>query len=194
MSEIQLWDREKALDISNSVIDTIRAYCHDIISVGGIRRQKDKVHDIDIVAWIDDHFTVSTILGNNYKKLKSEKTKYSMFIDDMKVEIYVALTERQYEVLKLVRTGSNMFNQTLCKSALDKDMALRYSYKEGLCGLYGAASNWDKEEGRFKYFVNPMRKIAYKEDEIIMTILNNKDFLDPKNRNLGYEEDYENEI
>lgn len=117
-----------------------------------------------------------------------------MVVDGINVELFVAVTDRQYEVLKLVRTGSHSFNQNLCKSANDKGMALRYSYKEGLCGLYGAAKNWSKEDERFMLYVNPMRKIAYKEEDIIMKVLHDETFLDPTKRNLGYEEDYETEI
>lgn len=189
-----LFDRQKALDIANSVVDTIKEYCNEIIVCGGIRRGIPEVHDVDIVAYPDDHFSVSIALGNTFPKLKSSKTRYEMKLEDMKVEVYVAMTERQYEVLKLVRTGSYGFITNLTKSANDKQMTLRYSYKEGLCGLYGGAWAYDKIEGRKKFFVNPMRKVAYKENDIIMAVLGEEMYLDPKSRNIGYEQDYENDL
>ena len=190
----ELVERSTALDVAYAVYDKIQPFCDNVVVVGGLRRGIAQVHDIDLVAMPNDYFGMSILLGNDYKGVKSEKTRYQFKVDGILVEIYLAKTERQFEVLKLVRTGSNTFNQNLCRTALDKNMALRYSYKEGLCGLYGAASNWDNEEKRYKMYVNPMRKIAYKEDEIIMKIMGDEKWLDPTSRNFGYEEEYDNDL
>jgi len=198
MSEIQLFDRDVALKIAEEVNNRITPFCHDSIIVGGLRRQKDKVHDIDIIALPKDPFNLSVELGNSYKHVLSHKSKFSFKIDGIEVEIWIAVSERQFEVLKLIRTGSHQFNMNLCSSANDKSMSLRYSHKDGLCGLYGAVKGWEMDDNlgrrRPKMFINPMRRVAWRENDIIMAVLNDESYLDPKNRNLGYEEDYENEL
>ena len=188
MSEIELIERDSALNIANGIKETIAEYCDDFIIVGGLRREIAQVNMVNIVCRISDHFTVTTILGNTYPKLSSRKEKYTFWAENIPIEIFIAVTERQYEVLKLVKTGSAGFIRDLCTRANEKSMALRYSYKDGLCGLYGAIKSWDKESERFKMFVNPMRKVAYKEDEIITTVTEDEKYLNPLNRNLGWEE------
>lgn len=198
MSEIQLYEYDTALMIAKGVHGKIKALCKDSLIVGGLRRGLAQVHDIDLVAYPEDHFTMSIELGNGYKHVLSSKTKYSFKVLGINVEIWLANTDRQFEVLKLIRTGSAGFNRNLCMAANEKGMSLRYSYKEGLCGLYGAAKAWAKDEhtgqSHEKLYVNPMRKIAYKEDEIIMKVMEDESYLDPKNRNLGFEEDYDNDL
>jgi hypothetical protein len=198
MSEIELYEYDTARMVAEGVQSKIRKFCRNVEIVGGLRRELAQVHDIDLVAQPEDHFTMSIELGNGYKHVLSSKTKHSFKVLGINVEIWLASNDRQFEVLKLLRTGSAGFMKMLCQTAIEKNMSFRYSYKEGLCGLYGAAKAWTKDDktGQHhqKTYVNPARKIAYKEDEIIMTVMDNEDYLNPRNRSLGFEEDIDSEI
>lgn len=142
------------------------------------------VQDVDIVIWPQDYFAISTKLGAEFKMVATP-SKYVIDAEGFKTEIWIANSLEQFEVLKLVKTGSAGFNLQLSMSAHEKDMALKY--KDGLYGLYSAIKGWDKEKNKFKYYHNPLRRLWYSEHDIIMTVFEDEKYLDPLNRNIAFD-------
>jgi DNA polymerase/3'-5' exonuclease PolX len=142
---------------------------------GSIRRKQDFVQDIDIVIIPDDLFMLSCTCTNlhaeelerthNYEKMKIGKNTIVFSHNGFKIEIYMALDEQEFEVLKLVRTGNWKFNKDMCTRAFMENLALRFA--DGLYGLYGIVKNWDKERQEFNIIINPLRLVAKTEEEII---------------------------
>lgn len=186
-------ERQAALDAANLVKDEIEKFCDEFIICGGLRRGKDLVHDVDIVTRPNDYFSISTVLGK-YSSFSATPSKYFLEIDEIPLEIFVCDSEEQFEVLKLVRTGSNTFNQILARQAHDKNMVFRFKREKKLFGLYGAIEYYDQEKHDMIWVINPYRHVAYKEDDIIMAVFNNESYLDPKNRNMGFEQVYGDDI
>jgi DNA polymerase/3'-5' exonuclease PolX len=183
------------MEVYKALHEEISEFCQPghFMLCGGLRRGNIFVHDVDIVIVANDYLSISTVLSK-YHNFKPQNTKYSMKIDDIPVEIYLADSEVQYEVLKLVRTGSNTFNLNLARQAHDGNMALRFDRKKKLYGLYGAIETRDPETRKVTWVINPYRHVAYREDEIIMKVFNKDEYLDPKNRNWGFEQEYDETI
>lgn len=161
---------------------------------GSLRRQKGIVHDIDIVG-IPHPFT-PTLFGSladlgaknigfrgENSHARTERTNKVLEFDMplrvdgiermLPCEIWYAGDERQFEVLKLIRTGGNDFNKRLTTAAIEKGMAIRFAYdpvfRMDLYGLYGASYFWKNDQ--FVTAVNPARLVAKTEDEIISALL-----------------------
>lgn len=151
---------------------------------GGIRRKKQAVHDIDIVIEPIDFFMISSAIGGLGGK--STKEKFLLKIEDIPVEIWIAYDEVQFEVMKLVRTGSAGFNQHLAMMAHNSNMVLRYS--KGLYGLYAAVYNKVEAERKKKWIINPLRRLYWKENEIIETVFGyESQYINPVNRNVEFQ-------
>lgn len=142
------------------------------------------VFDVDIVIQPEDYFAISTKLGAEYKMVASPH-KYTLDAEGFKTEIWLANSIEEFEVLKLVKTGSAGFNLQLAMNAHDKDMTLMH--KNGLYGLYAAVKGWDKEKNKFKYYHNPLRRLWYSEHDIIMIVFEDEKYLDPHNRNIAFD-------
>ncbi len=186
-------DRDKALEAAALIQDDIGKFCDEFVICGGLRRGNPTVHDVDIVTRPNDYFSISTVLSK-FSRFNATPDKYFVTIDNIPLEIFVCDSEEQFEVLKLVRTGSNTFNQILAKTAHSRNMVFRFRRKEKRFGLYGAIEHFDRETYKTTWIINPLRHVAWKEDDIIMTVFNDKNYLDPKNRNLGFEQVYGDEI
>lgn len=186
-------ERQAALDVANLIKDDISKFCDEFIICGGLRRGKDLVHDVDIVTRPNDYFSISTVLSK-YSKFNATPSKYFITVNEIPVELFVCDSEEQFEVLKLVRTGSNTFNKILALQAHDHNMVLRFQREKKLFGLYGAIEYFDSETRDKKWVINPLRHVAYKENDIIMTVFNNQSYLDPKNRNMGFEQVYGDDL
>jgi len=180
MSVAEKYEKEKAWVVAYRVMEKIMPHCENSEVCGGLRRGNETVHDIDIVAQPNDFFSISTKVGQLGGKCTP--SKYSLNIDGIPVEIFIANDEKMFDVLKLVRTGSAGFNFELAMKAHEKDLTLKYS--NGLYGLYAAVQGWDSKVRKFKYYCNPLRRLHWKEDDMIMTVLDEEEYLDPHNRNV----------
>ena len=179
--EVKQFDSEEAWVVARWIVERISPHCHDTQVCGGLRRGNETVHDIDIVVRPHNFFEISTIIGSNGGK--SSRTKFTITLDDIPVEIYIANNEFEFEVMKLVRTGSAGFCFNIAALAHEKNMVLRYNGE--LFGLYAAALGWDDNARRWKYYCNPLRRLHWMEEDIIKTIFgDDTSFLDPYNRNI----------
>jgi DNA polymerase/3'-5' exonuclease PolX len=98
-----------AKTLAKDLIDAL-GFLEEKFIVGSIRRGKEKVHDIDIVAIPRFHIENKIISG---------------IFQGMKFEIYIA-NKDNYEILKLIRTGSAEHNKMLCQKAKEKGWQLKF--------------------------------------------------------------------
>jgi DNA polymerase/3'-5' exonuclease PolX len=94
--------------------------------VGSIRRGKPEVKDIDMVA---------------IPKFPQEKLILRSEFQGAKVEVYIA-NEKNYEVIKLIRTGSANHNVKLATKA--KQLGGKLSFAEGVILKDGSAITTEK--------------------------------------------------
>jgi DNA polymerase/3'-5' exonuclease PolX len=134
LTELDLKEAEKT---ANQVKTSVSAHCDKIEVVGSIRRQKDKVHDIDFVVVTKNDVEWQKI-SEELKRMKAKSTcsgnsvikafvpcKNGLF----QVDFYRAKPST-FGIHLLVRTGSADHNMWLAGYAISKGMRIRYS--EGL--------------------------------------------------------------
>lgn len=101
---------------------------------GSIRREKDLVHDIDLVVLPQNQFTFAgdllIKLPTPSKIIKQGNKLIQIKYQDVQVDIYLA-NKINYEVIKLIRTGSANHNVKLCSIAKRKGWHL-YANGKGL--------------------------------------------------------------
>jgi DNA polymerase/3'-5' exonuclease PolX len=108
---------EQAQEIVNKIIAINKPEFEKLEVVGSIRRERPEVNDIDFVAIVKP-IVIKTF--PEYEKKIIRKT-YNGIIN---FEIYIAKPE-EYEVIKLIRTGSKEHNIKLCRLALAKGWKLK---------------------------------------------------------------------
>jgi len=123
MAELQ-----KAKQIAEEYINLNKDKYSRIEIVGSIRRNKPEVKDIDIVA-IPKVPTDKKILKEEFKGIS--------------VEVYLT-NETEYEVIKLIRTGSTEHNKKLCILAKQKGWSLKAGGKGLVNSVCGVISNTEK--------------------------------------------------
>lgn len=132
---------------------------------GSIRRQKENVNDIDIVAIekkptryvLGDETLENTIkrIGTNFT---ADGLKIKRFLYKLKImiDLYLA-TPETFETLVLIKTGSTNFNKRLTTTALQKGLKLKAG-GEGLCQMNNNEQIIkvieNTEEGIIKYLLN----------------------------------------
>lgn len=145
---------EKIKELADEFVKEIKPFCEKFDVCGSIRRKKANCKDIDIVLLPKDNFNLrlpflqGKIL-NSGKKFIIETNGQKLVrlnYQDVKVDIYIA-TPENYEVLKLIRTGSAEHNKKLCQLALDNGMHLRFD--KGLIDADGSIIA-NTEEGILK--------------------------------------------
>lgn len=87
---------------------------------GSIRRKKANVNDIDLVAIPKNPETFLKKFDANIRGPK----RVEIFFSGIKIDIYIA-DEKNFEVLKLIRTGSAEHNIKLCKEAIKRGWKLK---------------------------------------------------------------------
>lgn len=100
---------KKAQEIANEFIDLVKDQYLKIEIVGSIRREKAEVKDIDLVA---------------IPKNKVKEKIIRMPFKDISIDLYVA-NEKNFECLKLIRTGSALHNIKLCSHAKRRGWQLK---------------------------------------------------------------------
>jgi DNA polymerase/3'-5' exonuclease PolX len=129
MAEIQKsfkkeFSLEEAEKIANELIVKLEEHTDRIETVGSIRRRKKIIHDIDLVAIIKPYFFNNGVLKLADVKIVRKGDKIISFVyKGIQTDVYLA-NDRNFEVLRLIRTGSVAHNKKLCMLAIDKDMKL----------------------------------------------------------------------
>jgi hypothetical protein len=167
---------------------------------GFIRRQEKHTYDIGIVSIPNENiFNFSTILANCGLKISGLEMKerkalfYVTTPEGWKVHCdwHMMENEVQFEVMKLIRTGSYQFIMDLEMQAKDRNLFLRHggrmtlgslngAMEYVLWGLYGGATSWNNSMQRYESVVNPLYRAAWKERDIIEKVMD--DYVEPPDR------------
>jgi DNA polymerase (family 10) len=122
---------EEAEKIANELIVRLEEHTDRIETVGSIRRRKKAVHDIDMIAIAKPYFFNKGVLYLPSVKVLRHGAKIISFVyKETQVDVYLA-NDENFEVLRLIRTGSSAHNKKLCSLAIDKGMKL-FANGEGL--------------------------------------------------------------
>jgi hypothetical protein len=116
----------EATQIAVELVNKLRPYCDRIEVAGSIRRGRREVHDIDIVAILnEDKITAAGYFGrqhligtiaNTSQPIRSGQSIASFVFKDINVDIYWA-THSTWGTLLLIRTGSKQHNIKLATLA-----------------------------------------------------------------------------
>lgn len=145
----------EATEIANELVNKLRPYCDKIEVAGSIRRGRANVHDIDIVAILDEDKLLSSgffgvlhlIASITGDQPHGGHVYLACSYRRVPVDIYWA-TPSSWGTLLLIRTGSKEHNIKLCTLARDKGWHLHASGK-GLFDSYNRRIAGDTEEGIF---------------------------------------------
>ena len=112
---------EEAKRIASSFVQKIKGQCLKVEVVGSIRRGKAEVRDIDLLAIPKRSYgflagTKALMRGPQIIRFGEEGAK---------IDLYLA-TEQNYEVLRLIRTGSAQHNVRLAMIARKKGWQLKF--------------------------------------------------------------------
>ncbi len=118
---------EKAKQIGNEVLEKIRPYIDQAAIAGSVRRNKQEVHDIDIVINPKKDFIAMTNIKKVLKSygrfvLDGEKLVRVLTKDNVQIDVYIA--HGNYNPLLLIRTGSLWHNKKLCMKAKSLNYSL----------------------------------------------------------------------
>jgi DNA polymerase/3'-5' exonuclease PolX len=122
---------EEGLNLGMEILEQIAPYCYRMMIVGSIRRKRPEVKDIDIIIQrktgphgllLDEPDSTILSLG----KVKKGGTKLiEVEYKEVQVDFYLCDSDQQFEVLKLIRTGSAKHNVLLCSLAKAKGLQLK---------------------------------------------------------------------
>ena len=154
-----------AQNIANDFIKLIQPYTHRIEIAGSVRREKQQVNDIDIVAIPHSYKLEMFLRGDEAKKheiyLQQSGPKHKKVIfKSAKIELWFA-TKENWGLIYLIRTGSAKFSQQMLatwkrvtRGGYSKDGILRDALHKPYCCY--------EETDVFKYcemdFVNPINR------------------------------------
>lgn len=110
---------EEARMIANEFMEKIKGECIRAEVVGSVRRGKKEVHDIDVVAVPKSKMFLFSVMA----KMRGEKI-IRIDYKGAEIDIYIA-NDVNYEVLRLIRTGSAVHNIKLCSLAKDRCWSLK---------------------------------------------------------------------
>jgi len=123
MADKKLYSWREGFDIARSLTLKLEPHCERIMIVGSLRRQCEKVHDIDIVLQplpgeLDEFksFELVRILGDGWRHKNYGNKIVNGLYCDIPVDLYFA-TQEQWWTLVVIRTGSKEHNIKLCKQA-----------------------------------------------------------------------------
>jgi len=154
---------EVAQEVAEKFVESISDIVTRIEIVGSIRRKKPMVHDIDLLVIPENNFTFAGQLLRKMptptKIIKQGDKLIQLKHDGIQIDIYIA-NEQNYEVLRLIRTGSASHNIKLCSIAKQKGWILH-------------------ADGRGLYIGDKM--IDNRESGILEKLLGKK-WVDPKDR------------
>jgi DNA polymerase/3'-5' exonuclease PolX len=100
-----------------------KPYAKRLEIVGSVRRECPEVNDIDIIIIPNESF--QTAIQDLDKSVKKKGDKLIIYeLNGTQYDLYIC-TEENYEVIKLIRTGSKEHNQKLCILAKQKGLSLK---------------------------------------------------------------------
>jgi len=150
---------EVAQKIAAEVIKRVSPYCQRIEVAGSIRRQKEIVHDIDMVLIPSDPWNLEgevLALARPFQpKMSGEKLKRFDY-NGAQVDLYYASPET-WSTLLLIRTGSKENNIRLCSRAKARGWHLAAS-GDGLFDETGERIAGDTEESIFEALGLPFQQ------------------------------------
>jgi len=142
---------ERGQEIAAEVIKQLSPYCQKIEAAGSIRRQKEAVHDIDIVLIPSDPWNLESevlaLARPRRPQLSGGKLKRFDY-NGAQIDLYFASAET-WATLLLIRTGSKENNIRLCSLAKKKGWRLAAS-GDGLFDDTGRRVAGDTEESIYK--------------------------------------------
>jgi len=118
---------DEARTIAQNFVLGIFDHVEVVEIVGSIRRQKPEVNDIDLVVIPKESFWTKV---KEFNLKRSGKKIIELDLNGIQVDIYIA-TKENFEVLRLIRTGSAEHNIKLCMEARKKGWKM-YANGQGL--------------------------------------------------------------
>jgi len=115
----------QANKIALEIEEQLRPWCSNIAIAGSIRRKKDWVKDVDMVAIPSNQGRFLTVLQSlgRIKTGGGKRISVVMPTKGIDLDMYVAASET-WATLLLIRTGSTNHNIKLCRLARSKNMVL----------------------------------------------------------------------
>ena len=177
------WPINDAREAASEVLSHIIEYIDRFEVCGGIRRCQVQVHDVDLVIMEKDRFMINSMLPTiGARSINPGENLLRFTYKDIPFEFNYARNEREFEVLKTVRTGDYVFSRSMAQVAMQKGFVFRFAGKA--FGLYKILSvvrdkeNWHKKE----YIINWVRAPEYwREEDMIITLFGK--YYPPEERN-----------
>jgi len=125
---------KQAQKLAENTLCYFKPYVKRIEVVGSIRRECPEVNDIDIILIPNETFsTAIQDLGKSIKKKGEKMIVYELL--GVQYDLYIC-NEENWEVIKLIRTGSKEHNKMLCFKAINKGLSIKAG-GEGLVSKNG---------------------------------------------------------
>ena len=126
---------EEARSLASRVLDVIGPFVEKAEVAGSVRRNRDMVHDVDIViipkpmAFVWPTYLSQALMGIGGKPIRSGDKIMEFDIDGRQVDLYRA-SEDDWGIQLLRWTGSKEHNIMLCSRA--RRMGMKLAVSEGL--------------------------------------------------------------
>lgn len=170
----------EAMSSAQAVMTVVRKYSRRSELCGSLRRGLKEVSDIDIVCQDTDRFSLIAELTQIVDSLTPSPQTIKFVHAGIPGEIFFVSDYKQFEVMKLVRTGDHVFIQSLARNALEAGYMLKFSvdpgyYKIPMYGLYKISGtiyrrNYKGPPTKENYTQDMRHPIEYKENQIIWLI------------------------
>ncbi len=146
-----MMELKRASEIAEKVVAELRPACERIEIAGSIRRKRQFVHDIDLVAIpANQGQFLAKLQALGRLKLGGQKV-IRVTMAEIELDVYIA-TPETWATLLLIRTGSKAHNILLCSRAKSRGMKLHADgsglFKYGQAIATDAAADGDFEEIR----------------------------------------------
>jgi DNA polymerase/3'-5' exonuclease PolX len=148
---------EEAKQKAVNMLDYLKPYVKRIEVVGSIRRECEDVNDIDIILIPNEKFTMDFV--NSLNPIKKGEKLIMFELQSIQYDLYIC-NEENWEVIKLIRTGSKEHNKKLCFFAIKKGMSLKAG-GEGLVKSSIVISNTERGilENLLNKYIEPKGRI-----------------------------------
>lgn len=141
----RLYDLSQAREVAEEVVSWLKPACTRLQIVGSVRRERTRVHDVDLLAFPRLEEASQRDLFGKAEKVKpldellprlvleerlhvrSGGDKYKSLVHartGIPVDLYLASTMTAWWVLTVIRTGSADFNKRLCSIAKRNGMTI----------------------------------------------------------------------
>ena len=150
---------EEAKESAGYILGYLKPYTKKIEIVGSIRRGCAECNDVDVILIPNDNFQKAVKELSKSIKKKGEKIIICE-IEGVQYDLYIC-DENNWEVIKLIRTGSAEHNRKLCSLAKAKGWSLKAGGEGLVDGKGEVISNTEKGilEKLLGRFINPKDRI-----------------------------------